>query len=72
MPMGSSGFRWGKQQGKWNLLLKDGVDGSEIDPELTFLGPRRGGRVVLDDFRRAARWCAACRSSGSRRPTARP
>ena len=33
MPMGSSGFRWGKEKGKWNLILKDGVDGSEIDPD---------------------------------------
>ena len=38
MPMGSVGFRWGKEKGKWNLSLKDGVDGSEIDPTLTFLG----------------------------------
>src|SRR6516225_1285533 len=37
MPMGSSGFRWGKEKGKWNLLLKDGVDGSAIDPVLSFV-----------------------------------
>ena len=37
MPMGSSGFRWGKEKGKWNLLLKDGVDGSTIDPVLSFV-----------------------------------
>src|SRR5512146_3223132 len=37
MPMGSVGFRWGKEQGKWNLLPKDGLDGSAIEPELTFL-----------------------------------
>lgn len=51
MPMGSSGFRWGKEKGKWNLLLKDGVDGSEIDPTLTFL-PANDGVVQarLDDF----------------------
>src|SRR5262249_4466086 len=32
MPMGSVGFRWGKEPGKWNTLLKDGLDGSDIDP----------------------------------------
>lgn len=37
MPMGSVGDRWGTEKGKWNLLLKDGLDGSDIDPELTFL-----------------------------------
>ena len=25
----ASGFRWGKEKGKWNLMLKDGVDGSD-------------------------------------------
>ena len=51
MPMGSSGFRWGKEKGKWNLLLKDGVDGSAIDPILTFL--EQSDAVVpaaLNDF----------------------
>ncbi len=37
MPMGSVGDRWGKEKGKWNLELKDGQDGSAIDPALTFL-----------------------------------
>jgi nitrate reductase alpha subunit len=37
MPMGSVGFRWGKEAGKWNLLPKDGLDGSEIDTQLSFL-----------------------------------
>ncbi len=37
MPMGSVGHRWGDAQGKWNLKLEDGLDGSTIDPELTFL-----------------------------------
>jgi nitrate reductase alpha subunit len=37
MPMGSVGFRWGKEKGKWNLLMKDGVDGSPIDPVLSFI-----------------------------------
>ncbi|HXE89429.1 MAG TPA: nitrate reductase subunit alpha [Terriglobales bacterium] len=51
MPMGSVGFRWGKEKGKWNLLLKDGVDGSEIDPVLTFLGKSdEVVRVQFEDF----------------------
>ncbi|MFN8627570.1 MAG: nitrate reductase subunit alpha [Candidatus Binatia bacterium] len=51
MPMGSGGFRWGSEKGKWNLLLEDGIDRSAIDPILTFLGA--GADVVqvrLDDF----------------------
>ena len=52
MPMGSVGFRWAKQdKGKWNLLLKDGIDGSEIAPVLTLLND--SDEVVqaqLDDF----------------------
>jgi nitrate reductase alpha subunit len=51
MPMGSSGFRWGKEPGKWNLLLKDGLDGTEIDPLLTFLNSSdEVVQVKLDDF----------------------
>jgi nitrate reductase alpha subunit len=51
MPMGSVGFRWGKEKGKWNLLLKDGVDGTEIDPALTFLkSSAEVVQVKLDDF----------------------
>jgi len=38
MPQGSLGFRWQKQKGQWNLELKDGLDGSDIDPLLTLLG----------------------------------
>lgn len=37
MPQGSLGFRWQKQKGQWNLEPKDGLDGTEIDPQLTFL-----------------------------------
>src|SRR4030042_5150800 len=37
MPQGTLGFRWQKQKGQWNLELKDGLDGAEIDPQLTFL-----------------------------------
>ncbi len=51
MPMGSVGFRWGEQQGKWNLLLKDGLDGSEISPALTLLEKKgKAVSVRFDDF----------------------
>jgi len=51
MPMGSSGFRWGAEKGKWNLQLKDGKDGSEIQPALSFLDNHDGVvEVELDDF----------------------
>ena len=51
MPMGSSGFRWGKEQGKWNLLLKDGMDGSDIQPQLSFLEDHDDVvDIELDDF----------------------
>jgi nitrate reductase alpha subunit len=38
MPLGSVGFRWQKEKGQWNLQMKDGLDGSEIDPALSLLG----------------------------------
>ncbi len=51
MPMGSVGMRWAKQGGKWNLQLKDGVDGSAIDPALSLLDSREDvAKVQLDDF----------------------
>ncbi len=51
MPMGSMGFRWGSEKGKWNLELKDGADHSEINPELTFLNQNDGTvSVRLDNF----------------------
>ena len=38
VPMGSVGNRWAeKNKGKWNLKLEDNVDGSMINPQLTFL-----------------------------------
>ncbi len=50
MPMGSVGFRWGAK-GKWNLLLKDGSDGTDIRPVLTFLEDADAVvEVKLDDF----------------------
>lgn len=51
MPKGSSGFRWATKKGDWNLELKDGKDGSEIDPRLTFLDSRDEVlQVEFDDF----------------------
>ena len=46
MPGGSIGFRWQEQRGLWNLELKDGLDGSEIDPLLTFLEQREDEVLV--------------------------
>lgn len=38
VPQGSAGNRWAKEnKGKWNLKLEDNVDGSKINPALTFL-----------------------------------
>jgi nitrate reductase alpha subunit len=51
MPMGSSGDRWGTEKGKWNLLLKDGKDGSSIEPQLSFIDDCDSVvQVQLDDF----------------------
>ncbi len=51
MPMGSVGFRWGAEKGKWNLTLKDGLTGSDIDPELTFMESTKDTVMVsFDDF----------------------
>jgi nitrate reductase alpha subunit len=51
VPMGSVGSRWGKQQGKWNLVLKDAVDSTDIRPALTFLNANDGVvEIELDDF----------------------
>ena len=52
MPVGSVGYRWAeKQTGKWNLKLEDGLDGSPIDPELTFLEEHDDVlQVRFDDF----------------------
>ena len=51
VPMGSVGIRWGTQPGKWNLVLKDAVDSTDIRPALTFLKANDGVvEVELDDF----------------------
>jgi len=40
MPQGTVGFRWQKKNGQWNLEMKDGLYGSEIDPILSFVDDR--------------------------------
>ncbi len=38
VPMGSVGNRWATEnKGKWNLKLEDNIDGSKINPQLSFL-----------------------------------
>jgi nitrate reductase alpha subunit len=37
MPKGSVGFRWDKEQGKWNLKLEDGLSDQPYSPKLTLL-----------------------------------
>ena len=54
MPMGSSGFRWGREKGQWNLLLRDPVDSTDIYPALTFLPAHDEVlEIELDDFANA-------------------
>jgi nitrate reductase alpha subunit len=50
MPQGSLGFRWQKQKGQWNLEPKDGLDGSEIRPQLTFFGSAEQLSVSFAEF----------------------
>ncbi len=37
VPKGSSGFRWDKEGGKWNMKLEDGVTDDSYNPALTLL-----------------------------------
>ncbi|MBI4537887.1 MAG: nitrate reductase subunit alpha [Gemmatimonadetes bacterium] len=48
MPKGTVGYRWGREKGKWNLKLEDGLDDGPIDPVLSFLG--RDDEVVQVAF----------------------
>ncbi|MEL7672179.1 MAG: nitrate reductase subunit alpha [Chloroflexota bacterium] len=51
MPQGTLGFRWQQRKGQWNLDLKDGHDGEDIDPALTLLDARDGVELVaFDEF----------------------
>ncbi|MCC6223164.1 MAG: nitrate reductase subunit alpha [Thermoleophilia bacterium] len=49
LPKGTVGFRWGKEMGKWNLKLEDGVDDSPIDPVISFF-EADGGEVAQVAF----------------------
>ncbi len=50
-PLGSIGFRWQKEKGQWNLQLKDGLDHSDISPELSLIDLRDGTLPVdFPDF----------------------
>jgi nitrate reductase alpha subunit len=56
LPKGQVGYRWGEEKGKWNLLMEDGVDGSKLDPELSFLDRHDAvAAVSFDDFATGAR-----------------
>ncbi len=37
MPLGTLGYRWQEKKGQWNLQMKDGREGTELAPRLTFL-----------------------------------
>jgi len=51
MPKGSIGFRWQEQKGQWNLEMKDGKDGSEINPLLSLQDKREGALpMVFTEF----------------------
>ena len=52
VPQGSVGHRWANEEkGKWNLKLEDAVNGSKINPKLTFLNESDDiFNVELDDF----------------------
>lgn len=52
LPQGTLGFRWQSKKGQWNLDLKDGHDGSQIDPALTLLD--QSADVVQVEFREFA------------------
>jgi nitrate reductase alpha subunit len=60
MPRGTLGFRWQHEKGKWNLEMKDGVDGAPIAPRLTFLA--RHDAVAPVTFHDAASGAEARRS----------
>ncbi|BCZ90542.1 nitrate reductase subunit alpha [Thermus thermophilus] len=51
MPMGTLGFRWQKEKGKWNLKLEDPRTGEPLNPRLSLLGVEDEVVLVeLDDF----------------------
>ena len=51
MPRGTLGFRWQHEKGQWNLEMKDGVDGQDIDARTTFLGDADAvAQVAFDEY----------------------
>ena len=51
MPRGTLGFRWQHEKGQWNLEMKDGVDGREIDAQTSFLGSTEAiAQVTFDEY----------------------
>lgn len=51
MPMGTLGFRWQKEKGKWNLKLEDPKTGEPLSPRLSLLGLEDEVLLVeFDDF----------------------
>jgi nitrate reductase alpha subunit len=46
MPQGAIGFRWQEKKGQWNLQLKDGLDGTDIEPTLSLVGACDGALTV--------------------------
>jgi nitrate reductase alpha subunit len=55
MPNGSIGFRWQEKKGQWNLEMKDGVDGSVIEPLISFIEEQDS--LVLVSFTEFASGC---------------
>ncbi|HET8723963.1 MAG TPA: nitrate reductase subunit alpha, partial [Anaeromyxobacteraceae bacterium] len=51
MPRGTLGFRWQHEKGQWNLEMKDGLDGNDIDARLSFLEAHDGvAQVAFDEY----------------------
>ena len=51
MPKGTIGFRWQTEKGHWNLEMRDGATGEDLDPELSFLAQHDAvAQVAFDDF----------------------
>jgi nitrate reductase alpha subunit len=51
MPRGTLGFRWQHEKGQWNLEMKDGLDGLEIDARISLLEGGDGvAQVAFDEY----------------------
>ncbi len=57
MPLGAVGYRWQSQKGQWNLEMKDGADGTAIDPRLSLIDEHDDVLTVgVTDFGGARTW----------------